>query len=273
MSSALEKAMSVLEFMVTRPEGCAVSDIAAGLGLPPSGVHRMLKELEKIGYVRQRRDMGDYELTVRLAALGLSWLGQTGIPDVAEPILDALAHRAQELARLALADGGALMHVSAVQGVRRGLRYDPGLDQGEPLHLASSAGGQAWLAAMDDDDALAAALGQGLVKPEAPGPEAPRSAAELLEILRGVRARGWARNANSYHDGMAAMAAVIRRPEGVADAGAPVGVVSLAGPSVRFTPERMEALAPDLLDAAEELGQASRATSWFCRGAERARAG
>lgn len=267
MSSALEKALSVLEFMVSRPGGCAVSDIAAALALPPSGVHRMLKELEKIGYVRQRRDHGDYELTIRLAALGLSWLGQTGMPDVAQPILDALARRSRELVRLALADGDTLTYVSVAQGVERGLRYDPGLDQGMPLHLASSAAGQAWLAAMDDDSALKAALAQGLEKPDAPGPGAPKTAAALLDALKGARARGWAGNSDSFHAGMAAMAAVVRRPEGCADAGAPVGVVSIAGPSVRFGAAEMAALAPDLLAAAAELGQASRATLWFSRGA------
>ena len=266
MSSALEKAMAVLEFMVTRPEGCAVSEIAAALGLPPSGAHRMLKELEKIGYVRQRRDHGDYELTIRLAALGLAYLGQTGIPDVSQPILAALADRSGELVRMAVADGETLNYVAVAQGVKRGLRYDPGLDQGEPVHLASAAGGQAWLAAMGDDDAVAAVMRQGLEKPEGPGHGAPRSLTALQAILAETRARGWARNFDSFHPGMSAMAAVIRRPAGTPDAGRPVGVVSIAGPSVRLTEERMYALANDMRAAAEELGEASRATLWFTRG-------
>lgn len=267
MSSALEKAMSVLEFMVTRPEGCAVSDVATALSLPPSGAHRMLRELERLGYVRQRRDHGEYELTIRLPALGLSYLGQTGIPDVSQPILDALAAETKELVRLALADGGTLNYVAVAQGVQRGLRYDPGFDQGEPVHLASASGGQAWLAEMTDEDAVTAVMKQGLRKTPAPGPNAPATIAELLVILSRARKRGWACNHGSFNPGMSAMAAVVRRPAGAPDAGRPVGIVSVAGPSVRLTQERMEAVAPALLSAAGELGEASRATLWFSRGA------
>lgn len=272
MSSALEKAMSVLEFMVSRPEGCAVSEIATALALPPSGAHRMLRELERLGYVRQRREGGEYELTIRLPALGLSYLGQTGIPDVSQPILDALARRTQELIRLALSDGETLNYVGVAQGVERGLRYDPGFDQGEPVHLASASGGQAWLAEMTDEDAVATVMRQGLKKSPYPGPNAPATIAELLVILARARKRGWACNHGSFNPGMSAMAAVIRRPRGTPDAGRPVGIVSIAGPSVRLTQEKMDRIAPDLLAAAEELGEASRATLWFSRGARPHRA-
>ncbi|MEZ5448834.1 MAG: helix-turn-helix domain-containing protein [Thiolinea sp.] len=47
MSSALEKALNVLEFMVERPQGTTISEIASGLDMPVSGVHRLMKELEK----------------------------------------------------------------------------------------------------------------------------------------------------------------------------------------------------------------------------------
>jgi len=70
MTSTLEKALSVLEFLVAHPLGCSVSEIASALNMPLSGVHRLLRELEKIGYVNQIREMGDYRLTIKLASLG-----------------------------------------------------------------------------------------------------------------------------------------------------------------------------------------------------------
>ncbi len=261
MSSALAKALSVLEFMVQRPQGCAVSDIANRLEMPVSGVHRLLKELESIGYVRQIRGMGDYQLTIKLAALGLSYLGQSGIVDVSQPILDALAQRSKELVRLALADAGQLIWVGVAQGATSGLRYDPGSEQGQVVHLASSAGGQAWLAAMDDDQALAAVMQQGLRKAHAPGTASPPTVASLLATLHSVRERGYSMNANSFLEGMAAMATVIRHP----DTQQPIGTVSIAGPAVRLTPDTMQGFAADLLQAAQELAEASRAAGYFAR--------
>ncbi|HPQ94869.1 MAG: IclR family transcriptional regulator [Thiothrix sp.] len=261
MSSALAKALSVLEYMVQHPLGCPVSDIAQALDLPVSGVHRLLKELEKSGYVNQTRGMGDYQLTIKLASLGLSYLGQTGIPNISQPILDALAQESRELVRLALADGDTLVWVGVAQGASGGLRYDPGSEQGQVVHLASSAGGQAWLAAMSDDEAIALALKQGLLKPQTPGDTAPGSVADLLAILNTVRQRGYSLNANSFLQGMAAMATVVRDP----DTRMPIGTVSIAGPAARLTPDLMESHAEALLAAAQALGEASRASGYFSR--------
>jgi DNA-binding IclR family transcriptional regulator len=261
MSSALQKALSVLEFLVQRPLGAPVSDIASGLNLPVSGVHRLMKELEGMGYVRQTRDMGDYKLTIKLASLGLSYLGQTGISDVSQPILDSLAQHSRELVRLSLRDGGELVWVGVSQGATSGLRYDPGSEQGQVIHLSSSAGGQAWLAAMNDEDAISAAMKQGLRRTGEQGGEAPKTVAELLAVLNTVRERGYSRNANSYLPGMAAMAMVVIHP----GSGEPIGTVSIAGPSVRLTAEVMETLKGPLAEAAQELSEASRASLFFSR--------
>lgn len=258
MSSALEKALAVLEFMVRRPMGCPVSEIASALELPISGVHRLLKELEHSGYVRQAQSMGEYALTIKLASLGLSFLGQAGFCDLSQPILDELAQTSKELVRLALADGDELIWVGVAQGASSGLRYDPGSEQGQIAHLASSAGGQAWLAAMSDEQAIALVMQQGLRKPQLPGEAAPQSIAELLSILATIRERGYSMNSNSFLSGMAAMATVIYQ----ADTREALGTVSIAGPSARFTPDVMQGRVKQLKQAAIDLGEASR-SSWY----------
>jgi len=45
----------------------------------------------------------------------------------------------------------------------------------------------------------------------------------------------------------------------------PLGVISVAGPTARFTPARMAALAPDLLSIAGQLAAASASSSFFQR--------
>ncbi|PJE56175.1 IclR family transcriptional regulator [Marinomonas sp. BSi20584] len=261
MSSALAKALSVMEFLAYQPIGSAVSDIAKSLDMPISGVHRLLKELEGLGYVRQVRGMGDYELTIKLASLGLAFLGQTGIGNISQPILDELAQQTRELVRLSLADNGDLVWVGVSQGSTSALRYQPGQDQGKVVHLASSAGGQAWLAGMSDEEAISLVMRQGLVKDNAPGVSAPVTVADLLSVLKTVRERGYAVNHDSYLDGMAAIAMVVRNP----DSGEPIGAVSVAGPSVRVTPEVMETYVEPLQRAAIALGDASRASLYFSK--------
>ncbi|MGB0662114.1 MAG: IclR family transcriptional regulator [Mangrovicoccus sp.] len=261
MSSALEKGLSVIQFLSEEPRGASVSDIAKALDLPPSGVHRLLKELETLGYARQTRDHGDYCLTLKLATAGLSFLARTGIPDLSQPILDRLAQSTKELVRMALSDGEKLVWVGVSQGATSGLRYDPDAEHGQIVHLASASGGQAWLSGMSDDEAIAAVMAQGLDKDGGSGVSAPGSVAALMKILAQAREQGYALNANSFMLGMAAIAVLIRHPE----TGTPIGTVSIAGPAARATPELLQDFLPDLQQAAKDLGEASLAGPSFSR--------
>lgn len=256
--STLEKSLSIIELLAARPGGLSVSSIAQQVNQPASGVHRTLNELIRLGYVRQVQDQGDYALSMKLAALGVGFLGRTGVGDVAQPILDRLAQISGELIRLSVIDGDDLIWVAVAQGATGGLRYDPGQEQGVVVHLASSSGGQAWLSTMSDEEALERVSRQGLVNPGKPsGPGAPRTIAELLAILAETRKRGYAVSVNSYIVGMAAMAMPVR------SGGKAISCLSIAGPAVRMTPERMAELAPHLSRAAEEIGIAASGSRYF----------
>lgn len=257
MSGVLEKSLAIIEFLVERPEGAPVTVIAAELDQPASGVHRTLQELARLGYVRQMRSQGDYALTIKLPAMGLGFLGRAGITDVAQPILDSLAAASGELIRLSVADGDHLTWVAVAQGATHGLRYDPGQEQGLVVHLASSAGGRAWLSAMSDEEALAKVGAQGLLRE---GWNAPGGLTALLADLAAARTRGYAVAVDSYIPGMAAMAVPVRHH---GEGGAVLGCLSIAGPAVRMTPERMKDLAPRLQAAAAELGVAAGGSSYF----------
>ncbi|WP_157017209.1 IclR family transcriptional regulator [Mesorhizobium xinjiangense] len=260
MSSVLEKSLAIVELLVDHPAGMPVSSIAAAIDQPISGVHRTLQELARLGYVRQTHAQRDYALTIKLPAMGLGFLGRAGITDVAQPVLDRLATDSGELIRLSVIDGDNLIWVAVAQGTTRGLRYDPGQEQGVIVHLASSAGGKAWLSVMSDEEALARVSAQGLIRQaEEIGPNAPRSLTVLLQHLAEARARGYAVAVDSYIPGMAAMAVTVRYHGD----GPVLGCLSIAGPAVRMTDERMAELAPRLQAAAAELGEAAAGSQYF----------
>lgn len=262
MSGVMERTLAILELLSAEPDGMQVSAIGSTLDMPASAAHRLLKELSQYGYVRQLRSQGDYALTIKLASLGLSFMGKTGVTDIAQPILDRLAADSKELVRLSVVDYPDLVWVGVAQGATTGLRYDPGREHGLIVHLASSAGGQAWLSALTDEEALELVAAQGIDPPFDPGPEAPKTIKELMTRLHDTRKRGYSVATNSYIAGMAAMAVPVHR----ADGGRPIGCLSIAGPAVRVTCERMEELKGPLLEAAAEIGDASTASSFFSRG-------
>lgn len=258
MASTLERSLTILEYLALRPAGKTLSTVAEELALPLSACHRLLGELVRCGYVRQTREHGDYALTTKLAALGLSYLGGSGIVEVAQPIIDRLAQMSGELVRLAVADGDRLTFVAKAQGARFGLRYDP--DMGIDVRLSCSAGGHAWLMTLPEERALELLVRQGFGEPRDYGPQAPTGWKAVVALLEQHRARGVACIREMYAPGMNAMAAPVRlRGE------AAFGAITIAGPSIRLDDARMQDLAAPLLAAAEELALASAGSPVFLR--------
>lgn len=255
MTTQIERGLAVLEYLASHPEGAPLSDIAATLAMPLSAVHRLLAELARCGYVRQLRGQGDYGLTIKLVALGLGYLGASGLVDVAQPSLDRLASESAELVRLAIVDGEELVFVAKAQGATRGLRYDP--DMGLSVRLSCSAAGHAWLSTLDDEAALQRVTRQGFGSPRDHGPNAPTTVKALLVYLRAARKRGYATIIDVFAPAMSAMAAP------VVVQGATIGVVTIAGPSVRLDEARMARLGGPLVETARELAVLSVGSTLF----------
>ena len=269
--SLLSRALGIVELLGRQVGGLHLQSIADELEVPKSAVHRMLAELSRLGYVRKSEETGRYLLTTRLISLGFRYLAESGVQDVAQPILDDLARRTGELVRLGVVDGDSQVWVAKAQGARSGLRYDP--DMGSQAQLSCTATGLAWLAALPEAEALRLVEKQGFGKLHQYGPQAPRTLAGLRERLAQARSAGFAMVVDSSAPGTSALAATLRHPV----TRRVLGTVSVAGPSVRLTEERMAALAPELLQAAEELSAASLGSAWLAEagqspaGSQRAR--
>jgi IclR family transcriptional regulator, acetate operon repressor len=258
MSTALERGLALLERLAGQPEGVPLAVLADELEIPRSACHRLLAELQRCGYVRQARAQGDYLMTTKVVSLGLSYLSGTGLVDIAQPLLEGLAETSGELVRLALVDGDRLTWVAKAQGMRKGLRYDP--DMGMDARLSCTASGHAWLLTLSDERALELVSQQGFGAPKDYGPRAPTTVKALLGHLHAARTRGVAIIDEVFAPGMAAMAAPVRRRNGEA-----IGVISIAGPRLRLTMARMNALTQPLVDTAAELGATSGASRLFGR--------
>ncbi len=255
-TGTLGRALGILETLAAEPEGMPLAAVAHELDLPRSACHRLLAELVRCGYVRQVREQGDYALTTKLPALGLSFLGAAGIVDIAQPIIDRLAETAGDLVRLALVDGDRLTFVAKAQGARYGLRYDP--DMGIDVRLSCSAGGHAWLMTLTEERATALVAKQGFGEPRAYGPKAPTTFKALMKILDEDRKRGFSMINEMYAPGMTAMGAPVLRKGHDA-----VAVITIAGPLQRLTPTRMLDLGRPLMTAAAELAMASTSSPLF----------
>lgn len=250
MTAALDRTFAVLELLAQHPNGLSVQSVAETLSLAPSATHRLLNDLVRLGYAAQPQANRDYVLTLRFAALGLGYLGRLGVGDVIQPVLEALAAESRELVRLSLVDGDRLVWVAVAQGATSGLRYDPAREQGVVVPLAYSAGGRAWAASLEPLRARDLILQQGVTPPAGAVEGCQLRIEEIEAMLARDRDLGFSEAVDCFEAGMAALAVVVRRPEGQV-----IGCLSIAGPSVRLTSDRRRALLPALHQAAQTVGE------------------
>jgi DNA-binding IclR family transcriptional regulator len=239
----------VIELLARSPQGLPLGEIAKRLNMPPSATHRTLTELVSLGYLRHNAELGSYALSMKMISLSLGYLSEVDLVDCAKPAIDRLAAESEALARLAIPDQHGLTWVLKSQGARSNIRYDPPMNYS--VRLSCSAGGHAWLSQLEDDQALALVLGQG-IGIEGYGPEAPRTTDDVMKLVRQARSRGYAVLTDAYEANIAAIAVPIVNPE----LQRATGVLSVAGPKWDLSPEKLERLVPALRKEADELSTA-----------------
>jgi DNA-binding IclR family transcriptional regulator len=205
-------------------------------------------ELTRLGYARVD-EFGRYHLTLKLASHSLQYLELIPLVDLARPLLQELAAVSGELARLNLVDGDHLVRISKAQGSKSGLKYDP-LHGGNvpPIYAAS---GLLLLSSLSDEEATARLRAEVFAPPGQYGSAAPRSVEEALNIARTARTTGHLYLADIYEDGIATLAFPIR----VTGRGEIVGVLTVSGPSFRFTKQAADSVLPTMQKIADELAR------------------
>lgn len=127
------------------------------------------------------------------------------------------------------------------------LRYDPYL--GNPVALHATSVGKAWLATLDEEEAVSLVKAKGFGITDGLGQPVVRDEKSLRAELAITRKRGYGVSIEEGEPGTSAMAhAILVGRDRVA-----VGTVSIAGPAARLTRERMEEIAPDLAATANEI--------------------
>jgi len=259
-TGTLDRGLAILEFLAANAPGLPMHEIGDRLNIPRSATHRLLMELIRLGYVRQQKEYGEYTLTLKLCSLGLSQLSGMGVVDVSQPILDELAKISGEVARLSVIDGDQLVWVAKAQGASSGLRFDP--DMGGVVELISTASGHAWLSSLTEEAALELVTKQGgFVQHADAGPNVPRTVQDLLKMLHEARVQGFSIVSEAVHLGIAAVAAPIKHPL----SGQVIGVISVAGPHLRLTDERLAELGPIVVASTKDLAVACAGSPFLKR--------
>jgi IclR family pca regulon transcriptional regulator len=203
---ALARGLDVLRcFQPGRPY-MTLSEVAAGAQLARPTARRILITLQQLGYVRS--DEAGFSLTPRVLELGMTYIGSQNIWELAGPHLRTLVERTRESCSIAQLDGSDIVYVSRVAMPKL---VTLSVTVGTRFPAVQTSLGKVLLAALDGP-ALDGVLGQPSRSGITPRRRPQRD--ELDEMLRDVRAKGWAMTDEELALGIRSIAAPIRNGQG-----------------------------------------------------------
>jgi IclR family transcriptional regulator, KDG regulon repressor len=226
--------------------GAGVVRIAERVGREKTQVSRALRTLAGYGFVDRDPKTLDYRLGWRLFALAAQ-TGRQRMLEEARPICEQLVERLGETAHLSVLDGADVVTLMSRLSPSA-VHASDGTGRRTPAHCTAS--GRALL--LEHGEVQLAALFPPAKLP-APGPNAPRSVAELWRRIRAAREAGFAVTDEEYEAGLVSVAAPVRDFRGQI-----VAALNVSGPKFRSGPV-LEASGSIVREAADEL---SRRLGW-----------
>ena len=235
---SLDRAFSILEAMADAGGVIGLSQLAADSGLPLATIHRLVRTLVDLGYVRQEPSR-QYSLGPRLMRLADSSTKRLGT--LAHPYMSRVVEQLGESVNLAVLDGEEIVYVAQVQPSQNFMRMFTEVGRRAKPH--TTAVGKAMLAAEPDQDVLALLKRTGMPRRTEHTVIDPD---EFLADLERVRARGYALDDGEQEVGVRCVA--------VAVPGAPRAMaLSMSGPLPRMSDDVVANAAPILQRAAAQI--------------------
>lgn len=239
---SVDRAARVLE-IIARDGESSVGRIGRELEVHGSTASRLLASLAAHDLVERLEVSGTVRLGVGVLRLAAATRSRLDLTAQARPVCDALAEELGETVNVAVYRDGAAINVHQAQGTSTVAMHN-WIGDRTVLHATSS--GKMLLAYLEQSEieALLAAPLERFTE------HTITSVAVLRDQLQQARERGWAQAVEEYEEGLNAVAAPIRGPEG-----AVVAALSAAGPTYRLAPESLPAAAQALRRAAEEISR------------------
>ncbi len=235
--AAVDRGADLLVRVLESEEPVALSELASATGIPKSTASRLLSALERRGLIQQDGERGRLRPGPTILRVAERSLLERSLVELAQPSLEALAAASGETINLALPGRDGVEHVAQIDS-----RHFLGAGQwvGRAVEYHCSANGKVFVA-----------FGAGTAEARALTRHTPwtiTTARELRAELEKVRRRGLATAVDELEAGLAAMAAPVR-----GGGGDVVAALSISGPTLRMSADRIGELEPVLIGEARTL--------------------
>ncbi len=239
------RTLHILEALAEAGE-LGLTDLAQRVGVHKSTLFRFMATFCDLGYARRDPDTERFSLTLKVFELGSSVYARVDLVKLASPFLMRLSATTQETVHLAILDGERLVYLSKIESPRS-LRVAMGSGVGLTAPAYCTAVGKVLLAFAGTDVLDAYLAGCDFTRYT---DNTISDRLKLLAELQATRNRGWAFDDEEHEYGVRCVAAPLRDRQGTV-----LAALSISGPTVRLTRDRIDTARTLVCEAAAEISR------------------
>lgn len=240
---AVSHALDLLEQFHDDVDELGVTELSKRLKLHKNNVFRLLATLESRGYIEQNKATENYRLGLKALELGQTFIKQMGLLRQAKPILEQMVGESNETSYVAIYKENHIVYLDVVE---TNLTVRVVSRVGSRLPAYCTASGKVHMAFMTEEELDELITKMDFVQHT---PTTISNPDALRTELEKVREQGYAMDDEEMDLGVRCIAAPIRDYTRRI-----VGAISVSGPTMRVSNERIESeLVPLVLQASQEL--------------------
>lgn len=236
-AKSADRALQVLEYLATVPDGATFSDIARALSMPKSSTHELLAVMTERSFLEYRADAKTYRIGIRTWELGQAFVSHRDLLTEARPIIATISAKLDETVQISVLDGLEEVYLDRVDSSQP-LRVQAIVGSRVPAHMTAL--GKVLLSDRREADILGSLRGRHLKAMTTHTITDPNA---LIEELRWVKLMGFALDDQEYALGLRCVAVPIKD-----HLGSTIAAISVAVPTTRGG-------AAELTDALIAIGQ------------------
>jgi DNA-binding IclR family transcriptional regulator len=246
----VQKTFKVLENLAKK-QPAKPSELLKESGLSRASIHRILSTLIELGYVDKESD-SRYSLSFKMFTIVNTLRSSNRLLFIARSHMTRLSQISEEIVNLAITHDQRVLYIDKIES-QHYLRVDRPIGQTDPLHCTAL--GKVLLSGLSDLEFEVFLKSTALVphtKNTITNPEV------LAGVIRNVKRQGYAVDLEELSLGIHCISAPV-----FDHANKVIAAISISGPHVRLTPERIEALKAQLIMNAAEVSKKLGCTTYF----------
>ncbi|OES43833.1 IclR family transcriptional regulator [Domibacillus iocasae] len=241
---SVARALDIIALVSASRTGLGVTEIANQMDINKSSVFRTLATLEQYGYIEKKEETGRYRIGYAFLDVSSKLLDSLDVRAEAQDVLRQLETETNEVVHLVVYDSGEVVYIEKLDG-HEALRMHSKVGKRAPVHCTSV--GKAILAHLPAAEVVGILDRKGLpVHTE----HTITTKESFLKELAHVKKEGYALDLEENEPGIRCIAAPVFDHNGAVAA-----AVSISGPTLRMTDERLVPLQKRMIQAGKDISK------------------